>query len=449
MDDIADNDRLERIDAVFDSFMGYANLERGQSVGEFKLDRMKALALALGRPELSYRVIHVAGSKGKGSTSSFIAGILREAGYRVGLYTSPHVLHWAERVALSGEDLPAAIFEAEARRLRGIISSWEADNFKGLGTPSFFEIITLLGFLCFKAAACDWVVLETGLGGRLDSTNIVQSEASVITAIELEHTEYLGNSLESIAFEKAGIIKPGKPCFIGALRPEAEGVIAERARNLSAPLYRLESAARVTSYTASAAGAEVAIALCGGKNLGPAREIRTSLGLMGRIQAENAGLAAACVSALLPEIPDSAFARGLGQTRLRARFETLSREPLIVADGAHTADSVRLCAESWAALCPRSATEGTLLFACAADKNKEAMAQILAPLFRRVVVTSPGSFKKSDPLSVFNAFGHEDCSVTLEPDTLAAARLALGFGGPLLVTGSFYLAAEFIKIIRT
>ena len=217
------------LEGLYSRLLGYVNVERGQKA-ELKLDLMRELCSALGDPQSSCPSIHVAGSKGKGSVSIMAARILEAAGFRVGLYSSPHFLSWKERMSLAGDEMPDEIILEAAEKVFSAVGRLPSRGSGGLDAePTYFELTTLIAFCAFRAAGCDRMVLETGLGGRLDSTNVVDPAASVITRIELEHTEWLGDSIEKIAAEKAGIVKPGRPCFTGEPRPEALAAIAAAA----------------------------------------------------------------------------------------------------------------------------------------------------------------------------------------------------------------------------
>lgn len=432
---------MKDANSVFESFLPYANLERGQSVGVFRLDRMEALCALTGRPQDSFRSVHVAGSKGKGSVSAMIASAIAAGGARVGLYTSPHVVEYRERIRVLGEDIPDSVFVSEGERIARLLCGWERTPHARLGPPTFFELVTLLGFLVFRSSGCQWAVIETGLGGRLDSTNVIVPEASVLTAIELEHTEYLGGSIEEIAGEKAGIIKPGRPAFAGNMRPEALSVMRARAGETGADFLYAPDRTALESVEVGEDSTKARIRLRGrdGRN----RILDLRLRLPGRVQAENAALAAVVLDSLFPDMPDGLLAEGLGLARLPARFQLLRVDPPFVADGAHTPVSASLCLETWLSL---YGEDGLLVFGCAADKDVKSMAGILGGHFGKIIVTSPGSFKKSSPLAAFEAFrGSCGGALVLEPDTLHALRLAWDSGRKALAVGSFYLAAEAVK----
>ncbi len=440
--------RFEDIDALYRRLLDYVNVERGQRT-VFKLDRMRRLCSALGSPETFCPVFHIAGSKGKGSVSIMAARMLEAAGYRTGLYTSPHFISWKERISLAGEELPDAILLGAAEEVFSLLDDpvfRDQDE-----APTFFELTTLIAFCAFRSALCERVVLETGLGGRLDSTNVVDPRSSLITRIELEHTEYLGETIEAIAAEKAGIIKPCRPCYVGNQRPEALAVIEREAERLNSPLRSVESLVSVSDIEVSRGGTRAALDFSMNPRLAAkfTSALQVSTPLVGIVQAHNMALALCAVAENEDTIDESAAVRGLGRAFLPARFQVLSVEPAVVLDGAHTPDSVALALESFTSLFPGPKA---LLFACAADKKHVRMARILAPAFDRITLTRPGSFKQSDLSAVESSFRAAGAESRVEEDFLRAIDIArteaLERGMPLLVTGSFYLCAEVYKVLN-
>jgi dihydrofolate synthase/folylpolyglutamate synthase len=441
-------------DEIFDYLMRFVNVERGQAT-ELKLDRMRHLCALLGDPQKAYRTIHVAGSKGKGSVSTMIARILQAAGLKTGLYTSPHLFRWKERTSMAGDEMPEETLLAAMDELYPLIDGKGAADFRGNELPTYFELGTLVAFCAFRLAGCEIAVIETGLGGRLDSTNVVDSEASVITPIELEHTEWLGDSIAKIAFEKAGIIKPGRPCFLSRQVPEAREVFARVCAERGSPLHEMDEFVSLGEPRLDRSGTSVrmsfdpawphserfaeaaaALRVAGSVSL----ELRSPI--LGRIQAQNMALALLAAAEVEPRVDRAAVEAGLAAASLPARFEILKLDPPVVLDGAHTPASIRLTLETFEALFPGPKD---LLFACAQDKKHAEMAAILAPHFASVTVTRPGSFKQSEPRAVFESFAAYVIGCRLVPEhgqAIASAREnAAAAGRPLLVTGSFYLCA--------
>jgi dihydrofolate synthase / folylpolyglutamate synthase len=447
--------RFSDTEQLYAYLLGFVNVEKGQAT-VFKLDRMAELCARAGDPQKAYRTIHIAGSKGKGSVSIMIARILEAAGHRTGLYTSPHILRWKERISLAGNEMPEELILAAAGEVIPLIDGKGPSDFPGGELPTYFELSTLIAFCAFRAAGCDRAVIETGLGGRLDSTNVVDSAASVITAIELEHTEYLGDTIALIAGEKAGIIKPERPCYLAAQKPEAREVFERVAASQGSPLREAPELTEIRDVTISREGTSALIGFAAGTPLSSplgARfpsPIAARTPMIGSIQAENMALALLASAELEPDLSAAAAVSGLSKAYLPARFQILpgSRPGHcpIVLDGAHTVSSTMLALESFEALFPGPKA---LLFACAEDKKHAEIAKVLGSRFDRITLTRPGTFKKSDLSALEESFRAAGAAYRAVPDheeAIARARAeAAELALPLLVTGSFYLCAEFLK----
>ncbi len=426
-------------DEVYAFLNQFLNFERKIDPVEYRLDRMHALKKLYGAPDEAFAIIHVAGSKGKGSTSTMLARIAQEKKNGVGLYTSPHLLHFTERIVIDGKPVCDEVLLASAAELAGGMVSKKPEDFPGGETPTYFELLTMLAFLCFRRAGCWIAVIEVGLGGRLDSTNIITPIASVITPIELEHTEILGDTIEKIASEKAGIIKPGIPVFVNSVKEDATAVFRKKAQELGAPLFLASEEMEISDISVSAEGTK--FTGIWKKNTQSGRKKTFAIPMIGKVQAQNAALAAIAAGAL--GYSEAQIDAGLAKARLRARFEIMPLSPAMVLDGAHTPDSARACAQDFAAIFPGG---GILLFGCAKDKNPEAMALELGAQFTEVFVTKPGTFKESEPAAIEAAFLQRGFSVERIDDTKDAIRKArarsIEKNLPLLVCGSFYLCAE-------
>lgn len=436
---------------IYDWLSGFTNLERGQSLKSFSLDRMSALAKMAGHPEKCAPTLHVAGSKGKGSVTGMMAAILEASGISAARYASPHVSDFRERLTMGSRFFDEEIYIRAGKELReivdGIPSSPEAQLFdprseKG-ESPSFFELMTLWFFLCARHAGCEAMSVETGMGGRLDATNILDPAVSVITIIELEHTEYLGTTIAAIAGEKAGIIKPRRPLVLAWQRDEALEVFREHARRKESPLLYFPDRAGLCDIRLSREGVSFTLSV--------ENETFTDLlvPIPGEVQAYNAGLAVLALKTAFPAITEAGIRGGLASFTLPARFERISAVPPVVIDGAHTPASVGMCVGTFTGLYGDGAV---LVFACAADKDIFSMAKLCVPRFSRIVITTPGTFKKSNPGAIYTAFTEEakklpaPPQVIFIPDTAQAVsealRLAVEQGLAVLGTGSFYLAAE-------
>lgn len=437
---------LDRLQQWLDS---YLNFEKLPQKDIFWLDTMEFLCQKLGNPQDTFPSVHVAGSKGKGSTSVMIASILEAAGYTTGLYTSPHILSFAERVASAKGPLPEQIYQAATARLMEAVSSIPARDLPGQRPITWFELVTTFAFLCFREAQVDWAVFETGLGGRLDATNVIRPKISVITPIELEHTEYLGDTIEKIAAEKAGIIKEGVPVVLGLQSSEAKAVLTRRAKELQSPVISLEK-------VISAAG-RIVQGKMEARLESPlfSRPLTTKLALLGDYQLWNAAAAALTVKTILPDLPEEAVEMGLAAASLPGRFEVVEHhQQLVILDGAHTPNSVRSTLSTlkrYLEECGLSAKEPHLLFACAADKDVETMA-VLFSGFGRITLTRPGGEKQSSLELVQEAFqkaGHTfTCYQDYQQAIIQALEEARRQDAILLVTGSFYLLAEVKKMLE-
>jgi dihydrofolate synthase/folylpolyglutamate synthase len=379
------------------------------------------------------------------------ARVLEAAGFRTGLYTSPHHLRWKERISLAGDPMPEEILIEAMDEVLPLVDGKAPGDFPGAEMPTYFELTTLVGFCAFRLAGCERVVLETGLGGRLDSTNVASSAASLITPIELEHCEWLGDTIPQIAYEKAGIIKPGRPCYLSRQALEAREVFARVCAERGSELREAPVLAPVRDLAIGREGTRATILLAPGSRARAAlglEAIELSTPLIGAVQAENMALASLATVEVEPRVGAEALERGLAKAYLPARFELLGLDPPVVLDGAHTPSSVRYTLESFELLFPRPRA---LLFACARDKKHAEMAGILADRFDLVTVTRPGDFKQSHPEAVHASFEHFNPRARCEPDFEAAIRSAraqaAAAGMPLLVTGSFYLCAEAARIL--
>jgi dihydrofolate synthase/folylpolyglutamate synthase len=399
------------------------------------LAAVRELLARLGDPQRNLSVIHVAGSKGKGSTALFAEALLRAAGERVGTFTSPHLERWTERFRIDGAEVPESDLAAAVRRLRPEVETMRAQAPER--APTFFDAATAAALWLFREARLDRVVLEVGLGGRLDSTNVVTPAVACITTIELEHTDKLGDTLEQIAAEKAGVLKPGVPAVIGALPEPARGTVDAHARALGTPLAWLGKDFAVELLGADASGLRLRL------RDGPL-ELEAGVPVLGEHQAANAALALACVRRA--GVPDATLAataaRGFAGARLPGRAELLSRAPGILVDGAHTKASALALARVLAGL-PRRRTQ--LVLSISAGKDVEAILDALLPAASEVTVTRAEPTRSLDPAAIAAAIRR--AAPALAPRVvpnphlaLRAAAEALAPEDLLCATGSVYLA---------
>jgi dihydrofolate synthase/folylpolyglutamate synthase len=439
--------RLESLADAADYLDGLINRERRPGFDYQRLDLRPSRALldALGRPDDSLSVVHVAGSKGKGSTCLFVESILLALGESVGTFTSPHLESWVERFRLDGHSVDEALLVDAVERVRPPVERLRSGPVET--RPSFFDVTTAVACLLFAEAGVDRALLEVGLGGRLDSTNVVSPAVTCITSIELEHTDKLGSSEAEIAAEKAGILKPGVVAVLGALGPDAERVIRTRAEEVGAPIralgedFRIESSARrVPRGPISADAAEEF------RYVEPAGlAFDVALAAAGTPARLNAALAIACVRALdvfSPQAIAEAVPPALASRSLPGRVEILAADSRIVVDSAHTARS----AEALARALERVAPKGyELLLSVSGDKDLPALLEPLLSRAQRVWTT------RAEPTRSLAAEALAErvraCRpgievVALEDPTEACrrARAELGDGLVLCATGSVYLA---------
>jgi dihydrofolate synthase/folylpolyglutamate synthase len=403
---------------------------------------MRALLHLLGEPQERFRIVHVAGSKGKGSTSALLASVLGEAGYRTGLFTSPHLCRVEERMQVAG----VSITPAELTALLDDVRSVEP-RLRSSGELTFFEVGTALGFLHFARRRVEVAVVEVGLGGRFDSTNVCQPAVSVITSISYDHTKLLGDQLSSIAFEKAGIVKPGRPVVSGVTVPEARQVIERVCRERRASLLQLG----IDFHFAYEPGRVTAE-----RTDWPRVTVRTprqtwpgmTVGLLGEHQSANAAVAVACVEELRHQgmhISDRAVAEGLADVSWPARLEVVGRSPLVVLDCAHNVAS----AEAMVQTLRTSFSEGRrlLVFASSNDKDVAGILRVLAPHFAHAYLTrfvsSPRGVPAEQLAELLRQTGGPLATVCATPaEAWRSARAAAGAEDLICITGSVFLAGE-------
>jgi dihydrofolate synthase/folylpolyglutamate synthase len=429
---------------VFAWLESFTNLEKGTlpfDKRNYRLDRMRRLLGLFDDPDSGLRIIHVAGTKGKGSTSALLASILDAAGHRTGLYTSPHVTSPFERISIAGEPSRPDLLVRLANEVRGVIASLPSEALPGQFAPTTFELYTLLAFLYFREAGCEEAVIEVGIGGRLDATNIVMPESSVITPLDLEHMEVLGDTIEQIAFEKAGIIKPGAPAFVGLQPPSAKQVLRDTAHSRGSTVTFLDEELESLGTALDITGTSFRLHLRGDN------PVEFRLSLLGEFQAENAALACLTLRRTRPEIPLECYRDGLLAASLPGRMEVVGNNPPVILDGAHTPLAISRLVDSFSRIFPG---EAVLLFGSVAGKRPREMASILAHRFPRIIISTPGTFKESDPEQVFEIFHAMNPGTLLEKEPEAALRRARQEAGgerPILVTGSFYMVAEVRRLL--
>lgn len=442
---------MKAVDVFVKWLDDYLNFEKTPAKGIFWLDTMKFLCDRFKNPQNYYTTVHVAGSKGKGSVCRMISCILDEAGFSTGLYSSPHITDFRERICTPNGFFDESIYEESIRELVPRIESIIPGTLPGNRPITWFELVTLYSFIVLKNAHVDYGVYEVGLGGRLDSTNIISPKVCCITPIELEHTEFLGDTLEKIAFEKAGIIKHNTPVVIARQQTESVNqVFKDKCAEVGAPYYFIDDFIKNLEYSYNNGSMEVSF-----ESHLFARPIKTSLKMLGDVQAQNAAMAAVAVKELYPMIKEEVIEKGLAKAKLPGRFEQLEHIkafpnlPLIVLDGAHTVNSISHTISTMNRL--YNGKKINLLFACAADKDVEDMALLCKDRFNKVFITKPGIVKASNIEKACEAFNKAGIPFTSSEDyahfILKAAEESEKDGAILLVTGSFYLITEVKKAL--
>jgi len=427
---------------------------------QFKLDRMRKLLARLDDPQQTLPIVHVAGTKGKGSTAAMIGSVLSAAGYRTGVFSSPHLDQIEQRMAIDGQPCSSTELVELVDRLTPAVTRMdkEASVCGGIEIgPTFFEVVTAMALLYFARHKVDMAVLEVGLGGRLDSTNVCQPRLSVITSISFDHTRQLGNTLELIAREKAGVVKPGVPVISGVVRGGSREVIRRICRGQGCRLielgrdfdFRYDPPRRLELAPGSGRldfvhhlrGSD-----CSYRDLG--------LGLLGHHQAANAALALAVLAELRQggwQIPEQAVRGGLAQLDWPARVELLARRPAIVVDSAHNAASIdallSVLRESF------SVRRRLLIFATTREKDARGMLSRLLGQFSEVILTryleNPRAVPPEELDRMAAGLGGQSRRVCPDPASAWGHASALAGSEDLIcVTGSFYIAAEIRRLIR-
>jgi dihydrofolate synthase/folylpolyglutamate synthase len=389
--------------------LGLENI--GRLLDELGLGSARASrALSGASPETSVKIIHVAGTNGKGSVCAMIDSICRARGYRAGLFTSPHLVTFRERIRINGEMISQETVANGLTTIRNLVADWDPH-------PTFFEVTTALALKHFSETKIDVAILETGIGGRLDATNAIQSDVSVITSIDFDHEEWLGNTLAQIAEEKAGIIKRGVPVISAPQRPEAEKAIRARAVECAAPLQIITQ-----PYD------------------------RSPIALRGQHQKQNAAVAIAAIHAARIDIDDKAIARGLARIDWPARFQTWDERTII--DGAHNPAAARVLAETWREIFVRQ--KATLVLAVLSDKNLQGICEALAPIANLVLLPKIRSERAADPEELVRVISAitPPLPYSITESVGEALDLARSKPNPILITGSLHFAGEVLAHLR-
>ena len=383
------------------------------------LERMHSLLAVLGNAEQRLKCLHVAGTNGKGSVCAFAESVLRADGYRTGLYTSPHLVDFSERIRIAGVPVAAQGLEEGIRRLQGAVQDWREEEL-----PTFFELVTALAFDLFARAGCDIVVLETGLGGRLDATNTAPKLACAITPIGLDHTEWLGETLREIALEKAGIFRPGIPAVIAPQAEEVSETLASVASEWNVPCVRMNESL-VHDF---------------------------ELGLAGSHQRSNAALALALVRAGGFQPSEESVRRGLSEVFWPGRFQRLLGGSLIL-DGAHNLHAAQQLVDTWRE--EFGSRKCRLIFGALSDKDPKAMIAVLESIASEVMLVPVASPRSMDPAALsrhlhvphrmYDSLQSALTSIFSLP-TDGKTDLHTAIWSPVLLTGSLFLVGEALAL---
>ncbi len=394
------------------------------------LSRTERLLELLGNPEKDLRFVHVAGTNGKGSTCSMLDSVLRNAGYKTGLYTSPYIVRFNERMCVNGEPISDDELAELVTVIRPLAESME-------DKPTEFELITALAFLYYKKHECDIVVLEVGMGGSLDSTNVIKNPVvSVITGVALDHTSVLGGTISEISAQKAGIIKKERPVVYGGRDDEAFSVVAKKAKNCGSVLKRTAlDSVRIRSMNVK--GTEF--------DYGEHKGLKLSL--CGSYQTENAATVCETVALLNQngfEISEEHLRNGLASAKWRARFELIDCDPPVIFDGSHNIQGVTAAVESIKLFF--GGDKVVLLMGVLADKDYREMVSLLAPIAEKVFAVTPDSpraLPSNDLATVFAECGVESFGFDMIGDGVAAAYdCAKTQNMPLVMLGSLYMYGD-------
>jgi dihydrofolate synthase/folylpolyglutamate synthase len=422
------------------SFVDYSLKHTSELVkAEFNLERMFELMAALGNPQDSYPIIHVAGTKGKGSVSAMVASALHAAGYRAGLYISPHLQDFCERIQVNGEPISHGDLAALVEEIKPAVAR--------LPFITTFELTTALGFLYFAQRGVDAAVVEVGLGGRLDATNVVTPLVSVITSLSYDHMAVLGNTLAQIAGEKAGIIKEGVPVVSSPQKDEALAVLEKVAAERNAPLTLVGREVTFEASEHSLDGQSLAVStslVTRHSSLVTSESVILRIPLLGAFQVVNAATAYAALKASGLSVPDAAIQKGFAEVKWPARFEVLRREPPVILDSAHNVDSAQKLRQALDDYFPKRPV--ILIFGASEDKNVLGMFAEWKPYLDRILVTKadhPRALEAEQLLGLAQQAGVPAEAVSPVESALARAlELSAKDSAIVLSAGSIFVTAE-------
>lgn len=410
------------------------------AAAKFDLENITVLAERLGRPDRAYPSAHIAGTNGKGSTAAFLESILRRAGFRTGLYTSPHLETINERMRLNGQEISDESFAAIFTRLQALIEELLAAH-KLRAHPTYFECVTAMAFECFARERVEFGIFEVGLGGRLDATNILSPAVTIITRVDFDHENFLGHSLEEIAGEKAGILKPGVPLILAEQRLEAREVILSRANQLRCPVIEISRAFQIAQESSQNGSFRARVTEI---SSGESFEIAPSL--PGRFQLQNALNALATARYLAKRgfrISANDIAEGISRTSWPGRLEKIQSNPDVYLDGAHNPGAARELArfleENFAG------RKLWLVYGALRDKAVDEVAGQIFPYAAEVIFTEPRTSRAISAPRLAEIASHHASKFTVISSAEQALDQALAQAAPedaIFITGSLYLVGQ-------
>ncbi len=401
---------------------------------KFGLDNIRTLMSIFGNPHRTFRCVHIAGTNGKGSTSAMIESVLRTSGVRTGLFTSPHLLSFTERVRVNGEEISEDEVIALAEEVKA--AAGKIEDF----SPTFFEVVTTMAFLHFRNKGVDWAVVETGLGGRLDATNLVVPEVSVITRIGLDHCDFLGSTLREIAREKAGIIKEGVPVVSANQEPEAMEVIDAKSAEKRSALYTFGK--EFTAQPVSEYFGGITFHYSGDNEYCDLR-----VPLSGGYQVVNSALSLKAVEIISSGFPGLRLdiVKGLAEVRWPGRLELVKEDPPVLIDGAHNPQASRSLADFLKKIVLNKYRRIILVIGAMGDKNIEGILEPLLPLASEILFAAPAYGRAASPERLAAAAAKMGCSSVIAGSVAEAVVKAEELQRPgdlILITGSFYTIGE-------
>jgi dihydrofolate synthase/folylpolyglutamate synthase len=410
------------------------------AAAKFDLENISVLAERLVRPDRAYPSAHIAGTNGKGSTAAFLESILRHAGFRTGLNTSPHLEKINERIRIAGEEISDAEFAKVLTRIQAVTEELLAAG-KLRGHPTYFECVTAMAFEYFAQRRVEFAIFEVGLGGRLDATNIITPLVSIITRIDFDHENFLGHSLREIAGEKSGIVKPAVPVVVAEQRPEAREVIATRAAKLGSSMIDTTAAYQVDRESMREGFVRARVT-----ELATGWSIDLAPSLPGRFQLQNALNSVAAVRLLCKRgflISDNHIAQGVGDTIWPGRIEKLQSHPDVYLDGAHNPSAARELAKFWEE--NFAGRRIYLLYGALRDKAVDEVAGVLFPFAAEVILTEPRTSRAISAAQLAEIAAHHAAHSRVIADAGQAVDYALSKAAPddaVFITGSLYLVGQ-------